>query len=266
MLLFCPESLLYLITKGNLKEAFEVYKKLCPNNENEKENFFRILSDSDVESLLNTEENEEKDSFIVVAKSSNDNNKGRSILIIYSVIMTLSFMNSYLMQGIRYILPKTLMKIFDKDISKVNLELKVSAILEFCAAIVTGVFIELPYFKRLKLLVLSIFGAGFFSLFGYVTPKYLDIFACSLKPILTIQDQVLEVYASEVFETQSRVFLLSIYNIFNSIPNFISPYFNDVMNENDFELTYLIFGIFSVVMLIMASTMLKKETFRETLK
>jgi hypothetical protein len=275
LLPFVQESFLYLVKKGRLDEAYKVYSKLNPKAaEKEKEHFFEVFNceseshvkEHDIEA--NKEgyqaEVEEKTNLLIKKGCNSEKDRKASLRTIYIVLMVLSFTNSYLIQGIRYILPKTLTNIFPKKVEKVNYELKVSAICELGTAILTGVLIEIPYFKRLKVLSGSVFLTSALSFGGYFFQKLLDVFACSLKPIITIQDQALEIYSSEVFETKSRVLLLSLFNIFSSVPNFVSPYLNDLFNEHDYTITYLVFGLLSAIMLVL-TFLLKKETFRQTL-
>lgn len=185
--------------------------------------------------------------------------------LLYFLIMIFAFLNSYLIQGIRYILPKTLIKVFPKQTWKVNLELQISSVAEGVLAFFTGILIEMPYFKRLKLLTFSILTTSFFSFSGFMVKRYIDIFACILKTTITIQDQVLEVYSTEMFETENRVFMLSIFNIFSGVPVFLSPYINDVIHHYSFTLTYFWFGVCAFALFIL-SFFFKNETFRITLK
>jgi hypothetical protein len=185
--------------------------------------------------------------------------------LIYFLIMIFAFLNSYLIQGIRYILPKTLSKIFPHENWKVNLELQISSVICSVVAFFTGIFIEMPYFKRLKLLAISIFATGVISFTSFSTQKYIDIFACILKTTITVHDQVIEVYSTEMFETENRVFMLSIFNIFSGVPVFLSPFINDVINQFSFTFTYFWFGVSAFVLFIL-SFFFKNETFRTTLK
>ncbi len=185
--------------------------------------------------------------------------------LIYFLIMIFAFLNSYLIQGIRYILPKTLSKIFPHENWKVNLELQISSVVGSVVAFFTGILIEMPYFKRLKLLVISIFATGLVSFISFSTQKYIDIFACILKTTITVHDQVIEVYSTEMFETENRVFMLSIFNIFSGVPVFLSPFINDVINQFSFTFTYFWFGVSAFVLFIL-SFFFKNETFRTTLK
>ena len=287
-----PESLLYLIKTGRLEEAFRLCQYLTEITEAEKENFMCVLSNlndikdnenkeyfEDTEKKLidvqrisfrklseNPEEKEnlvKKEDKIDDLKNTEENLKDKNIL--YIIVMIFAFFNSYLIQGIRYILPKTLSKVYPKNAWIVNLELQISSVAEGIAAFMTGILIEIPTFKRLKILMFSIFSTLIFSFLGFFLKKNIDIYSCILKTTITVQDQVLEVYSTELFETENRVFMLSIFNIFNSIPVFLSPMINDIINHQSFIFTYFWFGVIALTLFFLGF-LFKNETYKTTLK
>ena len=282
-----PESLLYLIKTGRLEEAFRLCQYLTEITEAEKENFMCVLSNlndikdnenkeyfEDTEKKLidvqrisfrklseNPEEKEnlvKKEDKIDDLKNTEENLKDKNIL--YIIVMIFAFFNSYLIQGIRYILPKTLSKVYPKNAWIVNLELQISSVAEGIAAFMTGILIEIPTFKRLKILMFSIFSTLIFSFLGFFLKKNIDIYSCILKTTITVQDQVLEVYSTELFETENRVFMLSIFNIFNSIPVFLSPMINDIINHQSFIFTYFWFGVIALTLFFLGF-LFKNETY-----
>ena len=287
-----PESLLYLIKTGRLEEAFRLCQYLTEITEAEKENFMCVLSNlndikdnenkeyfEDTEKKLidvqrisfrklseNPEEKEnlvKKEDKIDDLKNTEENLKDKNI--VYIIVMIFAFFNSYLIQGIRYILPKTLSKVYPKNAWIVNLELQISSVAEGIAAFMTGILIEIPTFKRLKILMFSIFSTLIFSFLGFFLKKNIDIYSCILKTTITVQDQVLEVYSTELFETENRVFMLSIFNIFNSIPVFLSPMINDIINHQSFIFTYFWFGVIALTLFFLGF-LFKNETYKTTLK
>ena len=86
-----------------------------------------------------------------------------------------------------------------------------------------------------------------------------------LKTTITVQDQVLEVYSTELFETENRVFMLSIFNIFSAVPVFLSPLINDLLNHHSFIFTYFWFGVIGLALFLLG-LFFKNETYRTTLK
>jgi MFS family permease len=196
------------------------------------------------------------------------------------ILMSFALLNSFLAQGIRYILPKTLTYVYHiknyntdentikenitSNASLVSLELQLSSISAGIVSFMTGILIENTYIKRLKLLRTAIFMSSMISALAFLIKSRIDLFACILKAVITLQDQIVDIYAIEVFEVKKRVMLLSIYNILQSTSGFISPYLNDLITFYWFRMNYLIFAIILMMCFIM-SLFLGREKIKNIL-
>lgn len=181
------------------------------------------------------------------------------------IIMILGLVNAYMVQGIKYILPKTLFQVHgqkgQESMKIVNFELQMASIASGVTCFLTGFLLESSYFQRLKLLKMVAFFSSIVSYLAFYMFGIIDVLACVLKASLTMQDHVIEIYSAESFETKRRILYLSICNILQSVSNFVSPYLNDVITNYWYRLNYLIFGIVCTVALFI-SLFLQKEKFK----
>jgi MFS family permease len=251
----------------NYSEAFKICKNYLSNFEETQENFSNIMESNDI-----NYENE-------ITRIQEEDKKDSSFFN-YSAIMVFALFNSFLVQGIRYILPKTLthfyhLKLYNlkeehfkagysHNAAVVSAELQISSTLSAFISFLTGILIENSFFKRLRLLRIGIFLCTILSFLAYFLRNKIDVFACSLKSLITLQDQILDIYSSETFDTKRRIMLLSTYNIIQSISSFMSPYVNDLITNYWFRLNYLIFFII-LCFLFLLSFGLGKEKIKKIL-
>jgi hypothetical protein len=230
-----------------------------PTFEETEEKFEQIFSNKEIS------ENEDKNNNSITMTTYN-----------YFLIMIFAFVNSFLSQGIRYILPKTLTHVYhirnydvaeqnlnkvisDYNASVVSFELQISSISSVVVSLLNGVLIEQSFFKRLKLLRIVNLLSGFTSYSAFYFRRHIDVFACVLKTTLTMQDQIFEIYATEIFETKRRVLLLSIYNVTLSINNFLSPYVNDLLTYHWFRINYLVSAIMLTILMFLSIFLTKEK-------
>lgn len=262
-----PDSFLFLIESKRYKSAFKVYKvysKKGQGREDEEEGkFLRIMNEKEENKKFDDENLK-----IENCKLHKEEKHQKSPILEYFIIMSFALLNSFLAQGIRYILPKTLTYVyhiknyntdentfkenFSSNAGLVSLELQISSISAGIVSFMTGILIENTYFKRLKLLRMAIFMSSLISAMAFFVKTKIDLFSCTLKTVIILQDQIIDIYAIEAFEVKKRVMLLSIYNILQSTSGFLSPYINDLITFYWFRLNYLVFAILLMVCFIMS--------------
>ncbi len=194
----------------------------------------------------------------------------------YFLIMFFALANTYLSQGIRYILPKTLTSFYNiqnydtadkqnyesnKYLNIVTLELKITAICSGLLALFNGVLIDFSPLGRLGIIRFGIIISTVLSFLAFYSEKSIDVFACILKTTLNLQDQTMDIYSSEYFDVKNRIILLSIYNILQSLSNFMSPYLNDLIIITDYRQNYLVFSITLVVCLFLSLALKNHKNF-----
>jgi hypothetical protein len=200
-----------------------------------------------------------------------------SVLICnYVLIMIFSLLNSYSVQGIRYILPKTLTHVYhiknsniddtskqqiSKNATVISFELQISSIFSGLVSFFTGILIENSYLQRLRLLKITNVFSCAMAFLAFFQRKYIDVFIIILKSSITMQDQIVEIYSAEWFDVKRRVMLLSLFNIIQSCSSFLSPFINDVLTNFNYSLNYLVFGILLSILMLL-SIFLKKEKFK----
>ncbi len=233
--------------------------------EDTEENFTAVME--------NNKCNDEETSTLI-NQNIDDNQESNSLWFNYAIIMTFALFNSFLSQGIRYILPKTLthfyhLKTFNlnednvkhgynHNATLVSIELQLASTATAIISFLTGILIESSFLKRLRLLRIGIVLSALFSFLAFYIRKKIDIFACILKSVFTLQDQIMDIYSSETFDTKRRLMLLSAYNIIQSTSSFTSPYVNDLITNYWFRLNYLIFFI-ALCFLFILSLLFSKE-------
>jgi MFS family permease len=233
-----PDSIFYYITEKKYKEAIEIGEKYFTKFDKE-EDFINIM-------------NETKD-------IKHDNNTGSICNNI--LILSIAFFNAYSLQGIKYILPKTLEYVFEDNDNQIGVELTISSILNGCSSFITGILIENSFFQRLRLMKVVILFSSIMSFSAYMLKDLIDIFACILRASIGMHDQILEIYSAESFKTKHRVFFLGLYNTIQSVSSFTSPLINDIVITHSYNLNYLIFGIILTPLTFLAC-FLQKEKFK----
>lgn len=233
-----PDSIFYYITEKKYKEAIQVGEKYFGNFE-EEEDFVKIMNDYGEVRHDNT-------------KDSICNNV---------LILLIAFFNSYVLQGIKYILPKTLEFVFSGNDKQLGVELTISSVLNGGCSFLTGILIENSFFQRLRLMKVVILFSTIMSFSAFIVKDLIDIFACILRACIGMNDQILEIYSAESFKTKHRVLFLGLFNIIQSVSSFTSPLLNDILITKSIYLNYLIFTIILSFLTLLAC-FLKKEKFK----
>jgi MFS family permease len=229
--------------------------------EAKKENYYRNTQNSNTTNNNNINNEVEEENI--------SNNKFTNFL--YSamgqtiLIMFISFLNGYLVQGSKYILPKTLIQVnAGKNIDYMEIVTRQLELASFSSAVCcffAGFLMESVYFQRLRLFKILACCSSMIAYSAFSIYSQIDILACILKGILKIQDHAMDIYSAETFETKKRVLYLSISNILCSFSMFVSPFVNDIITEYWYRLNYLIFGIVASVVFLSSLT-LKKEKYK----
>ncbi len=172
--------------------------------------------------------------------------------------------------GIKYILPKTLDSILKKNDTtggqkSLNNILKISSIFGGVTSFLTGFLIENEFFQRLRLIKMLIYISFLCSISVLIFESYFIVLICIFKSLLTMLDQVLEVYASESISTRKRVFFLGVLNILQSIAIFTSPYVTDNFLKLNYKVNFILFTVL-IVCLIFLSYAFQKEKFKSLVK
>jgi hypothetical protein len=235
---FYPDSIFYYITEKKYKQAIEIGESYF-NKFDKEEDFINIM-------------NETGD----IKHDSTTSNICNNILI-----LSIAFFNAWSLQGIKYILPKTLEYVFSNQDNQIGIELTISSVLNGCSSFLTGILIENSFFQRLRLMKVVILFSVIMSFSAYILKDLVDIFACILRASIGMHDQILEIYSAESFKTKHRVFFLGLYNIIQSISSFTSPLLNDIIIAHSYNLNYLIFGIILSFLTFLAC-FLQKEKFK----
>jgi hypothetical protein len=256
------DSFLYYIEAGNYENALTIIKAYIPNNE----------SANHLQEIMKLETSEIR---ILI---SNEKKMKCSKLFNYFLIMFFALSNTYLSQGIRYILPKTLTSFYhlqnhdtsetinyqsNENLSTVTFELKITAICSGLVAFINGVLIDFSPWGRLGIIRLGIFISTIVSFLAFFSENSIDVFACILKTTLNLQDQTMDIYSSEYFEVNNRIMLLSIYNILQSLSNFMSPYINDLITIKNFRTNYLVFSITLVICFILSLALINRKKYNQ---
>jgi MFS family permease len=233
-----PDSIFYYITEEKYKEAIDIGELYFKKFDKEEE-FINIMNETG-----NIKHESTTDSIC------------NNILI-----LSIAFFNAYSLQGIKYILPKTLEFVFSNQDNQIGTELTISSVLNGCSSFLTGILIENSFFQRLRLMKVVILFSVIMSFSAYIIKDLIDIFACILRASVGMHDQILEIYSAESFKTKHRVFFLGLYNIIQSVSSFMSPLVNDIIISHSYNLNYFVFGVILSFLTILAC-FLQKEKFK----
>jgi MFS family permease len=241
LLPFYPDSLFYYLNRRDLNKVVEIADYY----------FYKFDSIDDIQIVMDDPNLSQDDPEQVEFAN---NSQGYITLV-------LAFLSGFLLVGIKYVLPKTLETMFQKNPTRMNLELQLSSIMVGIGSISVGLFIENSLFQRLRFMKALMVCSLLLCFSAYGIPEVLDIIACVLKCTIIMTDQILEIFTSESLKTKERVLFLGLFNIVQSITAFISPLVNDLVIIFHYKFNYLLFGSVMIVVVIL-SLFLHREKYK----